>query len=298
MRKKLVITTLVTLLCFVFTIPAFAAVNWDKEPKSYDVRVFIDNKDNELSFPKGMGKPFISLGRTFVPYRIMCESLGATVAWDAGARKVTANGNNNTVELLIGNQDYSVNGKQERMDVEPFILSTEGRTYIPARYLVEGLNYKIDFARGGKVMYIVSFTQGQTETEMKAVLNELVNMEQPVEEPGSTVKKVEIDTTKYTTTTKIGGFPEFYDVTVAPSAIGFCSNDKYRFVCTSHPGLNEYYGTAMIGGEYLGRNDQLTNTFALYSKKRTLTKIERGMVATFEVFNEAGKQIYDLTIKF
>ena len=174
MKKKIKIITLITLLCFVLTIPAFAAVNWDKEPKNYDVRVFVDSKDNELTFPAGMGKPFIAEGRTFTPYRIMCEALGAKVDWNEGARKVTAEGNNSKVELFIGNQNYKVNGTNKTMDVEPFILSAEGRTYIPARYLVEGLNYTIDFAQDGKVMYIVSFTKGQSQAEMKAILKEIV----------------------------------------------------------------------------------------------------------------------------
>jgi hypothetical protein len=101
--KKIKIITLVTLLCFVFTIPVFAAVDWDKESKNYDIKVFVDNKDKEILFPAGMGKPFIAQGRTFVPYRIMSEALGADVDWDGNARKVTAIGNNNKVELFIGN---------------------------------------------------------------------------------------------------------------------------------------------------------------------------------------------------
>jgi hypothetical protein len=176
--NKIKIIALVTMLCFLFTTTAFAA-NWDAEPKNYDVKVFIDDKDSELTFPAGMGKPFIAKDRTFVPYRVMCEALGASVDWDNDTRKVTAAGNNNTVELFIGNPNYKVNGEARTMDVEPFILTAESRTYIPARYITEGLNYTIDFARGGKVMYIVSFTKGQTEAERKAVLQELVNLEKP-----------------------------------------------------------------------------------------------------------------------
>ena len=130
-----------------------------------------------------MGKPFIAQGRTFVPYRIMSEALGAKVDWDGNARKVTAEGNNSKVELFIGNSKYRVNGVVKKMDVEPFILKAEGRTYIPARYLTEGLNYKIDFEQDGRLMFICSFTKGQSESEMKAILKEIVEdnkVEQPV----------------------------------------------------------------------------------------------------------------------
>ena len=130
----------------------------------HDVKVFIDNKD-----------------RTFVPYRIMCESLGAEVDWDSNARKVTAVGNGNTVELTIGKKTYKVNNVSKTMDVEPFILRNEGRTYIPTRYVTEGLDYTIDYARGGTIMFICSFTQGQSEAEMKAILQEIVKAnEEPV----------------------------------------------------------------------------------------------------------------------
>ncbi|NLB88061.1 MAG: hypothetical protein GX790_02360 [Syntrophomonadaceae bacterium] len=153
-------------------------VNYDLVQKNYDVRFFVDSADNEIKFTAETGRPFIALDRTFVPYRIMAEALGAKVDWDGEARKVTATGNNNKVELFIGNQTYKVNGKNKIMDVEPFILSAEGRTYIPARYLTEGLNYTIDFAQDGKVMYIVSFTKGQDEDQRKAVLDEIVKKNQ------------------------------------------------------------------------------------------------------------------------
>lgn len=176
--KKIKIITLITLLCFIFTIPASAAVNWDKEPKNYDVKVYINSKDNEVHFPADMGRPFIAKGRTFVPYRIMCEALGVQVAWDGTARKVTAMGNNSKVELFIGKQNYKVNGVNKRMeDAEPFILA--GRTYIPVRYLTEGLDYKVNYDQDGRILYICSFTKGQSEAEQKAILREIVEANQP-----------------------------------------------------------------------------------------------------------------------
>ena len=297
--KKFKIITLITLLCFVFTIPAFAAVNWDKEPKNYDVRVYINSKNHEVLFPAGMGVPFIAKGRTFVPYRILSESLGAKVDWDGGARKVTASGNNRTVELFIGNQNYKVNGTNKTMDVEPFILSAEGRTYIPARYLVEGLNYTIDFAQDGKVMYICSFTKGQSEAEMKAILKEIVEANKPggdKKEQG--VKQAVIDTSEYKEPTQLKDrFPEFYAVTINHGFVGFQSNSKHRFVCTSHPELNEYKGIALIGGECVCRNDGLTNQFTVTYGKFD-GKLKDGMVLEYDVFNEGGDKIYDLTVKF
>ena len=167
-----------------------ARVNWDTVAKSYNVKVYVDGKDNEIQFTQSTGRPFIAKDRTFVPYRIMSEALGARVDWNNDARKVTAEGNGNKVELFIGSKTYGVNGAVKTMDVEPFILSAESRTYIPARYLTEGLSYTIDFAQDGQVMYICSFTKGQNEAQRKAILNEIVQANKGVEnsaKPGQTV---------------------------------------------------------------------------------------------------------------
>lgn len=153
---------------------AEAAVDYNAVQKHYDVRIFINNHDNEVKFPEGMGRPFIMEGRTFAPYRVISEALGAQVNWHEKDRKVTASGNDSLVELFIGNPRYKVNGTTKVMDVEPFILAAEGRTYIPARYITEGLSYTIDFAQDGKVMYICSFTKGQTEFERKEALQEII----------------------------------------------------------------------------------------------------------------------------
>jgi len=150
-----------------------ATVDYNKVQKTYNVRVFIDNVNNEMKFTKDSGKPFIALNRTFIPYRVMGEALGAKVDWDNNLRKVTATGNNNKVEMYIGHKTYGVNNEVKQMDVEPFILSAEGRTYIPARYITEGLNYYIDFTQKDGQMYVIVFTKGQNEDERNQVLNEL-----------------------------------------------------------------------------------------------------------------------------
>jgi len=304
--NKLKIIGLITLLCFVCTVPAFAAVNWDNEPKNYDVRVFIDSKDNEVTFPTDMGKPFIAKDRTFVPYRILAVKLGATVDWDNAQRKVTAKGNNNTVELFIGNQNYKVNGATQTMDVEPFILSAESRTYIPARYLVEGLDYQIDFAQDGKAMYIVSFTKGQTEAERKAILEEVKNLntQKPGEVKPGEAKQVTIDCykvkEKYETIDK---YPEFI-IDVSPLAARFESKggNKYRFVCTSHEILNSQYFATF--GDTTGTKNgpfrvdvDYCDRYYLNNSNYKDTVIKEGMTIKYDIYNEANTKIYEMTFQ-
>lgn len=159
-----------------------ATVDYNKVQKTYNVKVFIDNVNNEIKFTKDSGKPFIALNRTFIPYRVMGEALGAKVDWDNDMRKVTATGNDNKVEMYIGHKTYGVNGNVKQMDVEPFILASEGRTYIPARYITEGLNYTIDFTQKDGQMYVIAFTKGQNEAERKELLQELVAKEPTAEQ--------------------------------------------------------------------------------------------------------------------
>ncbi len=296
--NKIKIIGLLTLLCFVCTVPAFAAVNWDNEPKNYDVRVFIDSKDNEVTFPADMGKPFIAKDRTFVPYRILAEKLGAAVDWDNAQRKVTAKGNNNTVELFIGNQSYKVNGAAKVMDVEPFILSAESRTYIPARYLVEGLDYQIDFAQDGKAMYIVSFTKGQAEAERKAVLDEVKNLNTQKPDPGD-AKQVTIDCHKVKEKYETINYPEF-EISVAPTAVYIESNDnkKYRFICTNYPEMNtclswEFGNPKPVGERRLDnvyQRDLSINNGAGFG-----IELKRGITLEYDIYDEAGAKIYEMT---
>ena len=139
--KRALIVFLALILLMGSQLPVSAATDWNTVTKSYNVKVFIDSTDNELTFAQDTGKPFIALDRTFVPYRVLGDALGATISWDNDTKKVTAVGNGNKVELFIGNKDYKVNDVSRTMDVEAFILASEGRTYIPARYITEGLNY-------------------------------------------------------------------------------------------------------------------------------------------------------------
>ena len=277
MAKRIMTIGLALVLLVGLQVNAQAATNWDKVQKHYQVKVFIDSIDNEVEFTAESGKPFIAVNRTFVPYRVLGEALGADVDWDNGARKVTAKGNNNTVEMVIGKAKFKVNNASKTMDVEPFILSAEGRTYVPARYVTEGLNYKIDFTQADGKMYIVAFTQGQSETEIKAILQDVANgvssaKSTPVTPTKSAKQEFnnayvtphaekgtykqegnhyivygdfsgEWETEKYYIIKEakyIGGGADV--VTIYPRDM---KNPKIAITCTSHPELNtlDYYGS-------------------------------------------------------
>lgn len=288
-----------------------AATNWDSTPKNYNVKVYIDNQNNELQFPEGMGKPFIAKDRTFVPYRIMCEALGAKVDWEAQRQKVTAEGNNSKVELYIGSTAYAVNGDVKRMDVEPFILSAEGRTYIPARYITEGLNYTIDFAQGNSVMYICSFTQGQTEAQRTAILQDIVKAnEKPKTEIKNTAAK-QIDVKWVRATSKEHAKALGWDTLELPELIihscyaniRFTSKtmDEYRFVCTSHDGLNVRKGRGY--GEPIDSPLTVWREDTMYCMSLNVCcdvdfadyQIKTGDIIKYDIYDKAENLIYQVT---
>ena len=84
--------------------------------------------------------------RTLVPLRFISERLGAQVDWDDATRKVTITDGNNKVELVIGNNEPTLNGKVIQIDAAPKIYNDY--TYVPLRFIAESLNCKVDWVDG------------------------------------------------------------------------------------------------------------------------------------------------------
>jgi hypothetical protein len=84
--------------------------------------------------------------RTLVPLRFISENLGAQVGWDGAERKVTITDGNNKIELVIGNNRPTLNGKVIQIDAAPKIFNDY--TYVPLRFIAESLNCKVDWFEG------------------------------------------------------------------------------------------------------------------------------------------------------
>jgi hypothetical protein len=92
--------------------------------------------------------PVIVEGRTLIPIRAIIESLGGTVAWDAGSRTVTISLDGTRLKLVIGKSSASVNGKSMPIDstnpkVVPQILNS--RTMLPLRFVAESLGADVQW---------------------------------------------------------------------------------------------------------------------------------------------------------
>ena len=97
------------------------------------------------------GKPVVfdgpgprrKLGRVLVPLRGVFEKMGAHVKWDDDSQTVFADRNDTTVELSIGSNNATVNGKAVLMDVPAQLIG--GRTLVPLRFLSESLGARVNY---------------------------------------------------------------------------------------------------------------------------------------------------------
>lgn len=94
--------------------------------------------------------------RTMVPMRAIFEKLGAEVSWDQPTQTVTAVTADKTVVATVGEMSMFVNGEEKVMDVAPYIK--EERTYVPARFVSEALDCKVDWDQENYTVIINSLT--------------------------------------------------------------------------------------------------------------------------------------------
>ena len=101
----------------------------------------VDNQTLEMD-----STPYIANDRTYVPVRYLAYSLGVTeddVTWDGNARRVGISKDNTIIALIIGSPYMYVNQKPVKMDVSPEI--TNGRTFLPARWVAEALGAEVEW---------------------------------------------------------------------------------------------------------------------------------------------------------
>lgn len=91
----------------------------------------------------GDQKPVIINNVTYLPLRIMFNSVQAKFEWDAENKSITAKKGNTTLKMWVNKQEYRLNGKEKYMDNVPVILN--GSTYVPVRLVAESFSLKIDW---------------------------------------------------------------------------------------------------------------------------------------------------------
>ena len=106
-------------------------------------------------------KPYIDENnRTMMPLRAVVEALGAEVTWDGATRTASVTKNGITVKVTIGSKDIAIikDGitTYNTMDTVAVLNAAEGRTYVPIRYVAEGLGAYVDYSDAFRVVGIYS----------------------------------------------------------------------------------------------------------------------------------------------
>lgn len=113
------------------------------------ITVLVDGEKMEFD-----AQPEMVNERTMVPMRAIFEKLGAEVSWDQPTQTVTAVTPTKTVVSTIGEASMYVNGEEKVMDVSPYIK--EERTYVPARFIAEALDCKVDWDQESHTVVITT----------------------------------------------------------------------------------------------------------------------------------------------
>ncbi len=95
--------------------------------------------DNELL--RLQDEPITEDDYTLVPFRELLEKLGALIAWDPVARKVTAGKDGTWIELTVDSDSVLINGEEKKLEAPARIRN--GRTYVPARLVLETFGAKV-----------------------------------------------------------------------------------------------------------------------------------------------------------
>jgi len=123
---------------------------------------------------------YIKGGRTIIPVRAITEELGATVNFDPATQTVTVSKDGVDIIFGIGSKTVLVGGVAQELDAAAEI--TNGRTYVPLRFIAETFGLYVDWdAETGEI----GITD-DTETEATAPEEETPVEEAPAEEAPAT----------------------------------------------------------------------------------------------------------------
>ena len=181
---------MVPVLAVLVTICACTAVSFADSAQTGDASVMLDGSYMTFaqdSLPKNVN------GRIMVPYRAIFESLGATVDYDVNTKVISGSNDNLTLSMKNGDKNISVvyaDGTSEvkTMDVAPYI--SNGRTFVPTRFVSEVMGYSVGWDSDNKTVVIIdtdAITAGAKEDfSLLAKVQELNgSMDQAYEIDGS-----------------------------------------------------------------------------------------------------------------
>lgn len=124
----------------------------EKEPITFSLvltiglsRAVINGTNTMIDSQPGVA-PFIDNDITLVPLRFISETLGYTVTYDEENKGVTLVKDDKTINLNIGSDIYTVNGKEEKFEAR--VRLVYDRTFVPLRALSEIIGMDVEWDNG------------------------------------------------------------------------------------------------------------------------------------------------------
>ena len=102
--------------------------------------------------------------RTMVPVRVIAETLGCEVDWDAATKTVTFTQGSIVATMVVGEKTLNVtnNGVTTAMEIDTPAVIINNRTMVPVRFLTELFGFNVDW---DAVTKTVNVTAGETAAD-------------------------------------------------------------------------------------------------------------------------------------
>lgn len=123
--------------------------NLYKKEGNDEIKVFVQGDKPAFDV-----KPIIKSGRTLVPIRAIAESLKADVSWDSVTSTAVIKKGDIVVELRLGFDEATVNGKTVKLDVPAVVIN--GRILIPLRFLSESFNATVGYDSATRIITVTT----------------------------------------------------------------------------------------------------------------------------------------------
>ncbi|SFS57623.1 stalk domain-containing protein [Paenibacillus sp. BC26] len=158
---KPVFRTLALSLTFILAIVSIPFTAAAESP----ISVVLDGSKLSFDVP-----PQVISGSTMIPYRLMSEKLNAKIGFDQASKKLSVTRGKTTVQLTIGSNQATINGKSVTLDAKA--VEKNGRTLVPLRFLGEAFGLWVNWNGSSKTVNLESkrtITHAMGKTTLNAV---------------------------------------------------------------------------------------------------------------------------------
>ena len=113
--------------------------------------------------------PIIKNSRVLVPLRVIAENLGASVAYEAGEKRVNIKKGDISMTLVIGDDTiwYSDKEKSGPIAIDAPAMIKNGRTMVPLRAVAELFDMNVEWDERKRAVYIDNNTENQYTITLK-----------------------------------------------------------------------------------------------------------------------------------